>query len=645
MRRSLTSLVLIPLSAFAFMAACGGEEDPPPPIESDLGDGDTSLDPDQTRNDSQYNRPGSPDVEVVVGDGAENVFTTEAVATCTATSSQDNGATPVDPATVKFVLLDADGMAVVEPATEEGSDEDQYTATFAFADLPTGEYRLRCIADNTGPQERLGMGQQVIYIDRGPNITTVTPSEGEALSASSTENFEFRIEAAELFSGDDEAAVAGEATVTINGTTFPLVPKPDTDDVYWVNAVDLDNPATFTEGLPSGETLVTVSATNARGIEGIYSFNVLVDSEGPSVRIKSPKDLDIIGKFVTFEFEVDDDFSGVDWDTMVVVFAEQEIPFENMTGIWSVSGDTATLTINTTDYAGTRDVSINVDVSDNAGNRKLGAASASYHLDQYGPILALDPPDFRARNKDGECSHAFDPVGPRAVNHGGDVDTFATMRGVVWDRTNTSVNVWYYALADESSVQLWVSPWDAENRPLVVDADEDVDNACDAIDETGAALIEFEPINPTGSPFYGDGTLDSSSPALNGCPYKGATMPPDRLCMNENSDMTFVAEHGVEGEPVIFSFGVTSGFECTGSNFEPSTYIGQDYQGWVCAALSARDTVGNTSVSEPIAFCLDNPLVPGAPGCAGAGPGGAPDCSDGCTPLTFPADGMTISDP
>jgi hypothetical protein len=192
----------------------------------------------------------------------------------------------------------------------------------------------------------------------------------------------------------------------------------------------------------------------------------------------------------------------------------------------------------------------------------------------------------------------------------------------------------------QTSVELWISP----PGKLVVDSDKDSLGICDAINESIAQYHPLDALAPRGDVYWGDGTGDSVEPIMSGsCDYKQppATSPPPTLCADNNSDLSYIMTHPAHGNgkyPVIFAFQPSSGTSselCTGSNFEVTQVISSDYEGWVCAAARGIDAVGNTGVSEPIAFCFDNPSVAGTPSCWGQGAGSAPSCSDGCTPVVF----------
>src|SRR5690606_37798035 len=227
----------------------------------------------------------------------------------------------------------------------------------------------------------------------------------------------------------------------------------------------------------------------------------------------------------------------------------------------------------------------------------------------------------------------------------------ALIRAVVWDQANgdPSSALLYPSSVKSSTVELWVAPA-PDGLPLVVNSDGDEANTCDTINKNapGAQRVQVAPVPKKGTPYYGDGTSDSLTPALSSCQYKDppATTTPPQLC-GGYSDMHYVMPHSVNpgNLPAIYAFGIGTGtnLDCNGTTFEVRSFVGQAYSGWVCAAMMAADNVGNVGVSEPIAFCLyDGSGDP--PACLAQGPGGAPSCTDGCTAAKFPAGGIIVKD-
>src|SRR5690606_38888560 len=104
---------------------------------------------------------------------------------------------------------------------------------------------------------------------------------------------------------------------------------------------------------------------------------------------------------------------------------------------------------------------LNLEVADAVGNLATKVAEVTYHFDEYPPLISMDPPRFRIRDRaldPDRCSHAFDPVGPAAINDGDPITNVATFRAVVWERTNEAVNqtVFYLSRVNEASVRHYV---------------------------------------------------------------------------------------------------------------------------------------------------------------------------------------------
>jgi hypothetical protein len=197
-------------------------------------------------------------------------------------------------------------------------------------------------------------------------------------------------------------------------------------------------------------------------------------------------------------------------------------------------------------------------------------------------------------------------------------------------------------MIDATSMRLWVS---RAGEPLVVDTpppgETAGDGICDAISsEVDADIdaVELSHIGTAGTPFFGDGADDPSSPSMLGVcsyPVTPAADLPDPLC---ESDLTYAVGQNIGGQvtPAVYAPLVGGGLACTGSQQSVAALLGT-YEGWVCAAVTGQDRAGNTAVSAPIAFCLNDPDTGADPDCWGAGADAAPDCTDSCEPLTMDA--------
>jgi len=588
--------------------------------------------------------PGAPDV-VLLSPEADAVLTDRLTAACQALSDDAPASGAVDAASVKVRLLDEEGETVLEaPATPGAADE--YVAEFALETVPAGLYTVECSASDDASPPLVGLDEVSVLVDHGPSIEPVTPLPNGFLARAGLHSFEVKIRPVPLFEGDDDAELGADPVISIDHEEFALVPKGDDDpDVFVVDGIDFEDDELFPEA-PPDVTGVRVTAENQRSVSGVLEYDVAVDGTGPQIAIVSPAAATIIGSRVTFVLEITDDFSGVDFESLVVEVKDVPIPFDATSSRWTLTGNTATLELNTTEYSVATQLSINVTVADLAGNLSSNGAGSTYYLDQLAPILSLDPPNIRAR-RDGtagvECSHSFDPVGFAAISHGDDSYNLVQFRSVAWDRTNEELGqtLFHFSMIDTTSMRLWVS---RAGEPLVVDTplpgESAGDGICDAISsEVDADIdaVELSHIGTAGAPFFGDGTADPSSPTMSGrCEYPATPAAvPEPLC---ESDLTYAVGQNIGGQvtPAVYAPLVGGGLACTGSQQSVAALLGA-YEGWVCAAVTGQDTAGNTAVSAPIAFCLNDPDTGANPDCWNAGPEAAPDCTDTCEPLTTTA--------
>lgn len=641
-----TGLTLVLMS----LAVSCGETNRPPPAPSGSGgesdDGEGGAGPTGSGGEGGVaDLPGAPSVRVR-GPSDETVLTDTLDARCGVLSDDAPSASPVNPNSVVVRLLDEDEEVVLEaPATVAGADE--FTVSLPLASVPSGLYTVTCTGSDSAVPPLTGVDEVSVLVDHGPSIEAINPLADGYLARAGLHDFEVKIRPVPLFDGDDDAELVGDPILTVDHQDFTLVPKDgDEPDVYIVEGIDFEDADLFPEP-PPDQTAVVVTAENGRAVSGRLDYNVAVDGTGPAIAILSPTEATIIGNRVTFVFEITDDFSGVDWESLVVEAKDIPIPFDAASSRWTQTGDTATLEINTRDYSVATQMAINVTVSDVAGNLSSNGADATYFLDQQPPLLALDPPAMRlidTSDPPTECSHAFDPVGSGAVSLGDDTFNLALFRAFVWDITNEEPGqtLFHYALVDPTTIRLWLAPAGA---PLVLDGDPD-DDVCDGVPVDNVSFVQLTGLNSMGAAFFGDGTDDPPEPLKDAyCGYKDppAAAAPDRLCAGD-SDMTFVAAQTLGGTPTpaVYASLIQGGPGCTGGQQSVAALLGA-YEGWVCAAVSGEDNAGNTSVSAPIAFCMDSPDIDGTPNCVGLGAGAAPDCTDSCVPRTFPQDGFIIS--
>lgn len=567
--------------------------------------------------------PSAPLVEILSPEDAsspEQVYHTTLDVSCHVTQSEAAGAAPLDPSTVTIELFDGDEL-IEARAGVEGEEADVYEASFAVQNVASGGVTVRCSATDTSPEAAEGSDEARVFLDHGPIVTVLEPLPDAAKSPLGAVVFEYEVLPDELVS-DDEGAAIEMVELTVKGQEFEIVQTGDDPNVYRTT-IDFSDPTLFPE-VPEGSVSVALTATNARGIAHAERYDFLLDSTGPAISIVSPGDGAVVGGTVNLRIKLPEDASGINLDTLAVTLNDKTYPYDP-NGTWSISEDEAVFQFEAKALGGGAQITVNVRVEDNAGNVSPGTSSLFY-LDEFGPIVMLDPPNFRAINDNKQCSYSFDPLGS-SPDHGARVDSTEVYRALVWDRTNSSGGrVLHMAGADRDSVQLFVRRPD---EPLVVDTTGD--DVCDDIADADAlAFQDLEALAADGNPWFGseDNETGPDEPPRGDCPY-GSSSAPDYLCSDE-SDLRAVIHHSnVSSEPVVYAIapGQSSPL-CKGLEWELTTVF-PSYEGWVCLAARAFDRVGNRGVSKPLAVCVDGPLA-GKPSCATDLDELPPDCTDGC---------------
>lgn len=662
------------LASSSLLTGCGGDEHPP--IDEGEDDGNTSRPPDQpsfghTTSEGDADTPepseaGADDQQPSVGsdggppvspsgdgggdgpavptelsvevltptdeDEPVEVFDDTLRASCRIVgAAPDAGTTQaveLDPASVMFELLTRDGEVLDALAgARSKEDPDVFEATFATQNLASGRLRVLCRASDASVMPKDVSAEVMTFIDHGPLVTVISPVPNSPESVLGAVAFEYQIAPDELLKNDDDAALE-DITLSLFGKEFELTERDDEPGTYRTT-VDFKDTDLFKEP-PTGAVQVSVEATNVRGITHTENYEFVLDGEGPAVNIVNPIKGAIIGGKVTLTISATDDISAIDWNTLVISLNDELYPYDE-SGPWSIAADSASFTFESKEIEGSIvQITVNVLVSDFAGNQSPGA-SAIYLRDDKPPRISMNPPNFRVRDAVADnCSVPFDPLGERAPQDGDDVQDVATYRAMVWDETNSTpgVNAIYPSNTNRDSVDLFVRRPD---EPLVINTDEDPE--CDDIAEEGTRFAQLTALAPGGYGVFEDGG-ELEPPALTGleeaCAAVSAPVPP-QLCEEEHSDLTIVVAHPVSAsEPLIYAVDPTNGLECTGRGWELPAANLSKYQGWVCMAVRGFDNVGNRGVSAPIAVCLDNSQVDGLPDCYG-NDDDKPSCTDGCT--------------
>ncbi len=583
---------------------------------------------------------------------------TEIKAQCQVKAKDSSDEAAIDSSQVILSLIDSEGNEV---ASESGAlvdgETDLYFVDFTLADLPSGTYALLCSAATIGGTPSTTETQQEFIVDHGPQITLISPTAEAALSSATPQRFEFTVNPDLLAETDPGAAIdEGTIAVEIRGEVFSALPIPGSPVRYYVLVNFADN-IRFPE-VPDGETIVLISASNSRGDNAItneLSTKFTLDGEGQVITITSPGDGDIIGGTVELSFTVKDSVTGVNLDSVVVTLNDQDYSYNTTDGRWVRNGDSFRFEFESKSIEGSVvQTNVQINSKDNAGNDS-NAESALYKRDEKPPYVSLNPPYFREGKKVGDinfCSRAFYPTG--GAIRGGLSNNLVVFRAAVWDRTNevTGQRNLFFAGTNKDRVEVWIQK---AGSPLLKDSTGD--GVCDDIITDNAKNQALSALMPTGQAHYGTSAGDHSTPLMSvpgnpspvSCEYENEDVP-ESLC-SSNNQMTVVAHHKDNPTiPVVYALNPEPGVLCTGDEWELSSGVLVNYQGWVCAAARAHDVVNNRGLSPPIAICLNNTGVSGSPDCeaelAGSGADAALQaaenaCMTGCTPPeTFPAEGM-----
>jgi hypothetical protein len=593
---------------------------------------------------------GAPVVKVTspsaVADAtADGVLVGDTVsALCVATSSNDRGAKAVDPASVKIAVLDATNHVASELPGTPTNKTNEYKASFVDTSVPNGVISFRCTASDTSSPAKTASDTISTFIDHGPSITVTTPAPNAAYPLTGAVPFAFNVKPAPLATNDPAANVTS-VTLNVNGVNIPITRNPS-DPTGYNLAVNFNDTLLFPQP-PTGSLPVEIKAKDSRvpvAAERVESYHFTVDGAGPVVTLKKPMDQDIIGGKVTMEFSVVDALTGVDPPTVSVELNQSIKRFSATDPNWTVNKADYTYTFDSANVAGSQvQVTVNITASDLAGNKSAGESVILY-LDNFPPIVDLDPANVRETKALGGgllCSESFDPLGS-AASDGQKVLPFTLFRALVWDQTNSIAGqkVFYRATTDPSSVYLYLQP-DGPTVPLLIN--NDADPECDAlnINPGGKALpsLRLNPVTPTGAAFYNPLADTTAAPAMPGLTNPACTLgtdsnPPARLCTQNVSDLSVVIRHdAVTLEPVVYGIGNRTGLECTGTGWElPSQLSGATQkEGWFCLAAVASDRVGNAAISAPLRICYDDTSTSYIPSCAVQSEP-PPSCTDGCTP-------------
>jgi hypothetical protein len=556
----------------------------------------------------------------------DGVLTGDSVTvTCKATQSEAADSTPVNVAKVTLSIVGADGKVIETKAAARGQNDDEFFSEFSLTALPSGAVRFKCTAES---QDAHSASEEVgTLLDHGPIITFIRPEADAPQALNQPLDLEFTVEAAPLTGGDDNAAV-DSVSLDIIGNDIDLTDAMDKPGHYRLQ-IDFADPKQFMPA-PTGSTALSVSATNKRtptGVEATGTRAVVVDGAGPTIKITSPLDKDVVGGKKTLSFDIVDPISGVDPHTVVVALNNIDHPYKAGDDAWTLVKNTFTYTFDSRNVKdAVLQITVNVRADDLVGNHAVPASELLY-LDNYPPYVDLDPLPIRTVNEKAECSRSFDPVGDATTN---DLDTATTsgfFRAVVWDETNRDPDgkiIPHFSMTNQASVHLYLQG--DPSKPLLIDTDND--DICDDVAQVDSTdSLDFTPIGKSGQAWYAIDDAVAPTTASLGCVTKFVNKP-DQLCADKVSDMWQVIQDEFNNIPVIYGASPTAGHECTGVGWEFTTKL--DADGWVCFATRAVDNAGNVGISTPLRICVD---LPGgaSPPCAVSSTT-PPSCTDGCTP-------------
>lgn len=633
------------MGLLALFSACGGDERPEnigepskggrggtanlPRAGSSTGGGEGGEGGAQDTHD-----PLAPVVtitapaEVLDPNQGEVLVAANVEVTCLAKQSEAEGSNRVSASSVAIAILDADGeVTEAKPGTPTGN-ADEYSNTFSLTALPAGSLGFRCAAEDT--EKRAGNHVITTFLDKGPSITITTPEAESFFPLTSLLEVEFTVEAVPL-TDDDEGAPIDQVTLDVAGVAIDLSDAEVSPGSYRLE-INLTDPALFSP-VPNGPLPVTVEASNSRAPEPVVARvtrQTAIDGAGPVINLSSPADKAVVGGNVRLVFGVTDAVSGVDPASVTVTLNGTAVAYDpNPNSPWSYANGNFTYEFDSRQVKDSEvQITVNVGARDTVGNAS-GVVSRILYLDNYPPLVDLDPTNVRSARLQGnnlECSMSFDPLGAAL----GDLDVVGRagiFRAFVWERTNSleGIPVLHYSGTDQSSVRLYLRA--ASGAPLLVDKNND--GLCDDVSDVESdSALRLDPVPKGGTPWFGLGDEDAApAVAALGCVLREGTKPQD-MCTSQASDMWQVVEHAIR-EPAVYARSPTPGLECTGIGWEFGALLNAD--GWVCSAARVVDRAGNVGISRPMRLCVDDPSRAGVPACATSSID-APSCTDGCTP-------------
>lgn len=526
----------------------------------------------------------------------------------------------------------------VERTPEGNTSVHRYQETpLDVSKLPSGEYELVVTAKSAGGV--MGEAKVTVLIDAGPIIRIDSPGENKYYRSAT------QVDVTIL---DPMFGPVDNVSLTLGQS--PLMVRPGANPNQYATTIvfkDYDPPL-------QGDQVLTVRASNKNGTESVLVRRWVADDKGPTITNTVPKLGELIGRVITISAQVSD-AAGVLDASVVAVVAHGDKTFEvklqtAAAGSMAPAGTYVALFDTTRLPANAIFPSISFRASDVLGNE----SSIGYllSLDNTSPVADLDPPaTFRVvRKKDDryQCSQAFDPLGPEAMNDLGRFTQLAAIRARVEDQGNRPEDPREAAFVpisavDENRVQLLIL--DDTSQALVVDTNGD--GLCDAVSPLitptttpmsakDALLINMAPVPPGGAADFTPSDLPAGAP----CGPGDESKPPEPLCWT--TALPVAIPYGIGKLPSIWTIPPVLGdqVQCLGRQFDR---VANHFQpGWICLAVVAADKLGNMQVSRPMRLCIGNSCPEPAPDCTGTqtavGPPPVVDANRPCKPWrVFPA--------
>jgi hypothetical protein len=561
---------------------------------------------------------------------------------CEVSPADGPEAAPVNPSTIKLEMLDAEGTRVDQvTGAATLSKAVEYAATFMLTSLPddTGRISFRCSASDRSTPSRTGSDTVSTFVDRGPKIEVHEPTADSAHALGGAKVFEFAVTPEPLMDPDPGAALT-QVTLEVDGNPISaLAERTDNPGVYWAS-VNFEDTKVFPR-TPTGTVPVVIRAQDARGALRTETYSIVVDGQGPVIKITSPVDKTVVGSQILLEFTVDDPLAGVDPATVLVYVNDVAYAYDP-DGQWSQQDGKFSFRFSSGQIQGSVvQATLAVKAKDEVGNQSTGESLLIY-IDTQPPLLDLDSGNVREVKPTGQCSDSFDPLGWQAASDTETVFAMALFRVLVLEQTNHVPGqiVLHHAGTVQDSVYLYLQP--DPNTPLLIDTNGD--GQCDELATmVGTQALPYQhlkPVTPAGEPSYGLNDFDTVAPTATWCVNSSSKTTPDRLCTPKVSDLTRVINDAAVGTiPAVYAIGTLAGIECTGSQWEIRQFVNTD--SWICLAARGVDNVGNVGISRPLRVCMDTDGDPdaGSTVCKDTLP---PTCTDGCTPPAGYAGGFFV---